>query len=160
MHVDWWVVHYQLIGKPQQFCSWVDSTLHHPSSPYVWSYQWTGGEPKYNIKGKGKKELLVAEYIMPTKSDVGYIHYTLTECLTFSEWLYILGIPKRGGYRDQIVSMSVSIWATEYVFISCIPQHVWFIVHDGIKWLMNTSICSQCPILFPCFSTIPISLNS
>ena len=26
-----------------------------------------------------------------------------------------------------------------------------FIVDEGIKWQMNTNICSQCPILFPCF---------
>ena len=30
-------------------------------------------------------------------------------------------------------------------------SYVPFIVHKGIKWHMSTTVCSQCPILFPCF---------
>ena len=62
----------------------------------------------------------------------------------------------RDGYRDQIVSMSIWTLATEYVMWGCFLHsttcmYVPFIVHKGIKWHMNTTVCSQCPILFPHF---------
>ena len=38
-----------------------------------------------------------------------------------------------------------------YFLHSTLCMQVPFIVHEGIKQQMNTSVCSQCPILFPCF---------
>ena len=81
----------------------------------------------------------------------GYSHINWLHFLN-----YYLRSNKRDGYRDQFVSMSVWILATEYgmwdYFLhptTCMQAP--FIVHEGIKWHMNTSICSQCTTLFPCF---------
>ena len=94
---------------------------------------------------------------MPLQScldqDVIWLH---SHALNDISWISILGITKRDGYRIKLLARVYEYWLQSmwFEFISWIAHcvcryHSLFM--KALSSKMNTSVCSQCPILFPCF---------